>query len=243
MSRITRIIRTTIPLAVLGACAREAELESREASRSEASAQQADRTVAAQSTETSWTFDDDAPGALPAGWTAEQTNPHGEGASWAVEEDPSAASGGGALSLVDPRGASGSTYNLAWTDDALFQDGRIEVKVRAGGGREDQGGGPVWRVQDKDNYYIARWNPLENNVRLYFVRDGSRRELASEDVRAAPAEWHTLAVEHRGERITGYFDGQLVWEVNDDTFTGVGGIGVWTKADAASHFDDLTITP
>jgi hypothetical protein len=189
-----------------------------------------------------WNFDYVATGAVPAGWRIEQTNPRGEGAQWSVAWDPEAPSGGQVLSLTDPRGARGSTYNLAWTDEIEFQDGRIEVKVKAGAGREDQGGGPIWRVQDRDNYYIARWNPLENNVRLYYVRNGDRRQLESADVDVPADEWHTLAIEQRGSRITGYFDGQRVWESTDDAFSQPGGVGVWTKADAATFFDDLAIT-
>jgi hypothetical protein len=242
MSRIMKCLGTAT-VVLTGACAPEAEMETSAASRSEARAMEVSGAVAVQSMETTWTFDGDAPGELPAAWKAEQTNARGEGAVWAVEQDPSAPSGGGVLALVDPNGASGSTFNIAWTDQAPFQDGRIEVKVRAGEGREDKGGGPIWRVQDKDNYYIARWNPLENNARLYFVQNGSRKELASADVRASRDEWHTLAIEHQGERITGSFDGRPLWEVDDDTFPDAGGIGVWTKADAASRFDDLTIAP
>ncbi|MEQ1856400.1 MAG: hypothetical protein ABL963_08015 [Longimicrobiales bacterium] len=192
--------------------------------------------------ETTWTFDDDPPGGLPAAWRVEQTNPRGDAAEWAVLEDAEAASGRRMLALTDARGARGSTYNIAWTDAVQFRDGHVEVKVRAGTGREDQGGGPIWRVRDRDNYYIARWNPLEDNVRLYFVRDGSRRELASADVRASRGEWHSIAIEQRGERITGYFDGQRIWDVTDGTLTSAGGVGVWTKADAATGFDDLALT-
>lgn len=187
----------------------------------------------------SWSFDDIPLGGPPAGWRIEQTNPRGEGAAWAVMQNATAPSGDQVLSLTDPRGARGSTYNLVWTDEVAFQDGRIEVKVRAGAGREDQGGGPIWRVQDKDNYYIARWNPLENNFRLYFVREGSRREIESANVNVPAGEWHTIAIEHRGNRITGYLDGERMWETTDDTFSAPGGIGLWTKADAATSFDDL----
>ncbi len=74
--------------------------------------------------------------------------------------------------VTDTRGAGGSTFNLAWTDGARFQNGTIEVKVKARTGREDQGGGPIWRVQDKDNYYVARWNPLEDNFRVVSSSEG-----------------------------------------------------------------------
>ncbi len=188
-----------------------------------------------------WNFDDVAAGTLPSGWKAEQTNPSGQGAQWSVRQDPRAPSGSQVLALTNPRGASGGTFNLAWTDGVSFQDGRVEVKVKSGTGREDQGGGPVWRVQDKDNYYIARWNPLEDNFRLYYVRDGRRRQLKSATVDLAAEEWHTVAVDHRGNRITAYLNGRRIFETTDSTFSQAGGIGVWTKADAATSFDDVVV--
>ncbi len=188
-----------------------------------------------------WDFDDVAVGTLPSGWKAEQTNPSGQGAQWSVRQDPRAPSGSQVLALTNPRGASGGTFNLAWTDGVSLQDGRVEVKVKSGTGREDQGGGPVWRVQDKDNYYIARWNPLEDNFRLYYVRDGRRRQLKSATVDLPAEAWHTVAVDHRGNRITAYLNGRRMFETTDGTFSQAGGIGVWTKADAASSFDEVVV--
>lgn len=188
-----------------------------------------------------WSFDDTAPGGLPAGWKIEQTNPRGQGAEWSVEQNAMAPSGDQVLALTDTRGASGSTYNLAWTDEVSFQNGRIEAKVKAGTGREDQGGGPIWRVQDRDNYYIARWNPLEDNFRLYYVKDGRRQQLESADVDLSADQWHTITIEHRGNRITASLNGERMFETTDDTFPQAGGVGVWTKADAATMFDDLSV--
>lgn len=189
-----------------------------------------------------WSFDDVPSGGQPTGWRFEQTNPRGEGAAWSVLREATAPSGGQVLALTDPRGARGSTYNVAWTDEDPFQDGRIEVKLEAREGREDQGGGPIWRVQDRDNYYVARWNPLEDNFRLYYVQDGDRRQLESADADLAADQWHTIAIEQRGDRITAFLDGREMFETTDDTFTGAGGIGVWTKADAATSFDDLSVS-
>lgn len=192
--------------------------------------------------EVAWTFDEPAGGEPPAGWRIEQTNPRDDPARWAVTSDSSTDSGNQTLTLADPGDAEGSTYNVAWTDEVAFRDGRLEVRVRAGSGREDQGGGPVWRVQDRDNYYIARWNPLEDNFRLYYVRNGERRQLESANVDLSAEDWHTLAIETRDDRITGYLNGRRMWETTDDTFSRAGGVGVWTKADAATSFDDLRVS-
>lgn len=132
--------------------------------------------------------------------------------------------------------------NLLWTDQVSFENGALEVKVKAGTGEVDQGGGPVWRVSDHDNYYIARWNPLENNFRVYSVKDGRRAQLDSADVSVSASEWHTIRIEHNANRITGFLDGEKLLEVSDSTFPDAGGVGLWTKADAATSFDDLIVT-
>lgn len=193
--------------------------------------------------DTSWDFEDGAIGSVPVGWKTEQTNPRGEGAQWSIQEDPMAPSGIRVLALTDTRGARGSTFNIAWTDLVQSRDGGISVAVKAVTGREDQGGGPIWRVQDKDNYYIARWNPLENNFRLYYVRSGNRTQLQSANADLPADQWHTIRIEHQGDVISAYLNGDKIFETTDDTFAEPGGVGVWTKADAATAFDDLTVTP
>lgn len=74
--------------------------------------------------------------------------------------------------LVDTHGGTGQTYNLIWTSDISLKDGEIEVDVRANSGEEDQGGGPMWRVLDANNYYVVRYNPLGHNFSLYVVELG-----------------------------------------------------------------------
>jgi hypothetical protein len=99
-----------------------------------------------------WNFDDMAVGKLPEGWKADATNPGGPAATWAVEMDPTAPSMPKLLAVTVSKRSSGGTFNLLWTDRVEFQNGEIEVKVKAGTGREDRGGGPVWRLQDRNNY-------------------------------------------------------------------------------------------
>ena len=108
-------------------------------------------------------------------------------------------------------------------------------------GVEDQGGGPIWRVQDKNNYYIARANPLENNFRIYTVKDGKRRTLDSARVKVPSKQWHTIKIVHKGKKIKGYLNGEKLLEYEDNTFPEVGGVGLWTKADAVTEFDDFSV--
>lgn len=158
-----------------------------------------------------------------------------EDAHWNIRE--------GRLALTDPRGHTGQAYNLLWRESPRLADVELEVRVRAVSGVEDQGGGPAWRVMGEDDYYVTRWNPLEDNFRVYSVVEGVRTELASAEVKADPAEWHTLGVRHVGTRITCSFDGRELLSVEDTALAAAGGVGLWTKADACTAFDDLRVGP
>ena len=120
-------------------------------------------------------------------------------------------------------------------------DLEIELKIKSITGRQDQGGGPIWRAKDAKNYYVARWNPLENNLRVYYVRDGRRVQLASADIITDPGEWHEIEIKHVGNIIRAKFDYEKVIEIEDTTFTESGMAGLWTKADAATAFDDFKV--
>ena len=136
---------------------------------------------------------------------------------------------------------SGSCYNLLVLDKVRFENFSVEVRIKAVSGDEDQGGGLVWRYIDKDNYYIARYNPLENNLRLYHIVKGSRKQLQSVDIEIKQGEWFTMAVEMKGNKIICSLNGKRLIETSDDTFKSAGFIGLWTKADAVTFFDDLGI--
>jgi hypothetical protein len=193
--------------------------------------------------DTTFQFDKDEPGKLPEGWKAEGTNQKGPVATWEVAEDKTAPSASNVLSLSKTNHDSGGTFNICWTDKTRFTDGTIEVKFKAVSGKEDQGGGLIWRVKDKDNYMVARMNPLEDNFRVYYVKDGSRHQLESTKATIKPGEWHTMKIEQRGGRVLCSLDGKQMLEATDDHIQGEGGVGLWTKSDAVSSFDDLTVKP
>ena len=117
------------------------------------------------------------------------------------------------------------------------------MKFRANSGKDDQGGGLIWHVKDNNNYMVARMNPLEDNFRLYYVKDGARKQLATATVKVAAGTWHTMRIEQEGDTIRCFLDGVKHLETKDAHIQGDGGVGVWTKADAASSFDDLVVTP
>ena len=131
--------------------------------------------------------------------------------------------------------------NICWNNFVSLDNGVIEVKFKADSGIVDQGGGLIWRVLDNDNYYIARYNPLEQNFRIYHVKDGLRTKIANAWIQLPAGVWHKMKVIHSDDKIEGYLNNQKLLEVTDNTFAGSGGIGLWTKADAVTVFDDLVI--
>jgi hypothetical protein len=185
-------------------------------------------------------FDNFKAGAAPPGWTATQT---GSGsAKWSVEKDDSAPSKPNVL-----KQSGVATFPVCIKDDTSLKDGFVEVKFKPVSGKEDQAGGVIWRAKDSNNYYIARANALEGNVVLYKTVNGKRSSLdivgrkggygVKETV--ASGQWHTLRVEFAGNHFKLIFDGKQLFDVEDTTFTEAGKVGVWTKADSVTLFDDF----
>ena len=121
-----------------------------------------------------------------------------------------------------------------------IEDGFVEVKFRSISGREDQAGGVVWRWKDGDNYYVARANALENNVSLYYTANGKRNTLKYVDAPVPADVWHTLRVEFAGQRIRVALNGKWYIDLEDSRISGSGAVGLWTKADSVTAFDDFS---
>jgi hypothetical protein len=102
------------------------------------------------------------------------------------------------------------------------------------------GGGLIWRAADDRNYYLARANPLEQNIRVYRVEKGVRHLLQNFDQTIDVRQWHTLRVTHQGCRVNIFYDDKQVFDLCDKTFQD-GMIGLWTKSDAVTYFDDLRL--
>lgn len=180
-------------------------------------------------------------GPMIATWRAGNTGGSGPTATWEVRADSHAISAPNVLSLTKENHESEDRFNLYWSDSPRFGDGRIAVAVRADDGFIDQGGGPMWRVQDENNYYVCRINPLEANYRVYVVKDGVRKQLGTARVDIAKGLWHRLEVEHVGDKITCWLDGEKQLEATDASIRSAGGVGLWTKADALTSFDDFLV--
>ncbi|MBI4964477.1 MAG: DUF1080 domain-containing protein [Desulfomonile tiedjei] len=188
--------------------------------------------VAAQNGKMSWNFDTDKIGETAKGFTNERGR-------WEVVADDTAPSKPNVLAQLAR--SSGQTFNLTLVTNTNYKDVDVTVKMRAIAGSTDQGGGIVWRAKDAKNYYVARYNPLEDNYRLYHVVNGQRSELKSAEI-PHPLGWQTLRVTMTGDHIECYYDGKKYLDAKDSTFKEAGKIGLWTKSDAQTHFDDLVVS-
>jgi len=178
-------------------------------------------------------FDNLKTGAPPPGWTATKT---GSGtAKWTIEQDDSAPSKPNVL-----KQSGQATYPVCIKEDTSLKDGFVEVKFKPISGKEDQAGGLIWRAKDSNNYYIARANALENNVTIYHTINRRRTEKKRTNTKVASNAWHTLRVDFQDNHFTVTFDGKKSIEWDDNTFKEAGKVGVWTKADSVTLFDDFT---
>ena len=178
-------------------------------------------------------FDKSPTGSAPAGWTATQT---GTGAAkWTVVPDDTAPSKPNVL-----KQSGQATYPVCLKDDTSIKDGFVEVKFKPISGKEDQAGGVNWRARDANNYYTARANALEDNVTVYHTVNGRRTEKKRANAKVATNQWHTIRVDFQGTHVTVTFDGRKAIEWDDETFKEAGKVGVWTKADSVTLFDDFS---
>ena len=179
------------------------------------------------------TFDNLQTGAPPPGWTATKT---GSGqAKWTIEKDDTAPSKSNVL-----KQSGQATYPICIKDDTSLKDGFVEVKFKPVSGKEDQAGGLIWRAKDSNNYYVARANALEDNVTIYHTINGRRTEKKRARMTVASNQWHTLRVDFQANHFIVMFDGQKALEWQDETFKDPGKVGVWTKADSVTVFDDFS---
>jgi hypothetical protein len=187
-----------------------------------------------------YNFDTDTAGQMPAKFHSARTG-GGAQEKWVVAADPTAPS---KPNVVAQTSTDKTDYRfpLLIADDGSFKDLDVSVKFKAVSGSVDRAGGLVFRLKDANNYYIVRANALEDNYRLYHVIHGRRVQFAGANFKITSGEWHELRVEIVGNRITCYYDGSKKIEATDETFKDAGKVGLWTKADSITYFDDLRVT-
>jgi hypothetical protein len=186
-------------------------------------------------------FESTGIGAAPEGWTATLT---GSGdPKWTVESDRTAPS-----KLTVLRQSGRATYPLILKNDTNIKDGFVEVKFKAIAGSQDRAAGIVWRAKDANNYYVTRANALEDNVVLYKTVNGVRSALDIVDrkggygvtVPVPSNTWHSLRIDFKASRFSVSFNGKQLFDVDDSTFIDAGMVGLWTKADSVTLFDQMT---
>jgi hypothetical protein len=178
-------------------------------------------------------FDDVRNGKLLPDWLGTQ---NGSGAAkWTVENVDDAPSKPKVL-----KQSGVATFPVCIKKGTNIKDGFVEVKFKPVAGKEDQAGGVIWRCKDKDNYYVARANALENNVTIYHTTNGQRVAFESVKQTVKSGNWHSLRVDFERDEFTVTFDGKKVIKATDESFKGPGKVGLWTKADSLTLFDDFS---
>jgi hypothetical protein len=193
-------------------------------------------------------FDDQRAGDPPKGMTCALTG-KGRFGVWRVRPAAGAPSAPNVLAQVDDD-STGYRFPLCVLDGPVAADVDLSVRFRPISGAADQAAGLVWRYQDKDNYYLVRANALEGNVVLYKVEKGKRTDLDpkgaglfayGKKAKVPTGTWSALRVVARGGTFEVSLDGATLFEVEDVTFTAAGQVGVWTKADSVTEFDELKV--
>lgn len=192
-------------------------------------------------------FDHDSIGKPPAGFSFALTG-QGKPGVWVIAKDGSSPGQKNVLAQTDPD-PTGYRFPVAVFDGLTATDVDVSVKFKPISGKKDEAAGIVWRYKDNNNYYIVRANALENNVVLYKVESGKRTDLPLKGEgrtygKKAPVpanQWSELRVTAKGNLFAVYLNGQKLYEVEDSTFTETGKVGLWTKADSVTYFDDLKI--
>lgn len=189
-------------------------------------------------------FERETVGQPPTGFSFGHTRRIGSPGRWLVQEQQ----GGKFLAQLDAD-PTRARFPVAVLNDVTAADVDLSVRFRPVSGQVDQAAGLVWRFQDEDNYYVVRANARENNVVLYKVEGGRRTDLPlrgegrtyGKAAQVPSGRWSTLRVVARGNRFEVYLNGAKLYEVEDSTFTNAGKVGLWTKADSVTDFDDLTV--
>ena len=180
------------------------------------------------------------PGQEPENFSVWRTG-RGEAARWLIVDDATASEGRAVAQVSTDR--TDFRFPLAVYKPFMGKNLEARLRFKAVAGTVDEAGGIAVRLSTPDDYYVARANALEDNVRFYRVVKGRREQLAAVDTKVSAKEWHTLGIRAEGERFTVSFDGKVLFTATDKTFADPGKVALWTKADSVTHFDTIAITP
>lgn len=190
-----------------------------------------------------WNFDQDPPGATPAGFVALGTE-GSESADWHVMTDPDGAGGNQLLTQAIRCAAPGCIHLLvAERVRTTYPD--LTVQIRALDATGDGEAGLALAVRDARNYYTVTLQPSTGRVTARRVTDGVATVLGHTSVKLATRSWHTIRVQRinflhldKG-RLGVYVDGAQVAAVDDAVLPQEGRIGLITIGAIAAQFDGL----
>lgn len=183
-------------------------------------------------------FEDCQKDRLPEGFKSAKSGTGPEG-NWVVMEDETAPSPRKVIAQTSDKELE-YHFPIFIYEGIDLPDGIVKVSFKAVSGKRDRAAGVIFRFQDPENYYVLRANTLEDNLDLYKFQKGKRKKIAWADVKVSSSEWHTLRVVSKGTSIQGYYDDTLLISVEDDTYKS-GKVGLWTKSDSITYFDDLIV--
>ena len=190
-------------------------------------------TLGASGGSSNWNFDAAPANQPPAGFSFSRTG-EGRQGTWTIQKDKQPPSGDYVLAQLDTD-STNYRFPVAVANEPILRDVRVSVRCKPVSGKVDQACGLVLRYRDENNYYVARANALEDNVRFYYVAAGKRRELPNWSGNVASGMWHTLSVEAEADRFEVFWNNQKVIDTRDATFAEPGKVGLWTKADAVTY--------
>lgn len=188
--------------------------------------------LAGPKTTKTWNFDADKPGKPASGFKT-------EAGEWKIVADDTAPSKPQVLAQLAK--SDEQTFNIAMLNEPAAKNVDLQVKFRVAGGKIDQGGGVIWRAKDAKNYYLYRYNPLEQNIRVYKVMDGVRTIIHSVEDIPEVAGWQTMRLVCNDKRLEGHLNGEARFSIINEAIMDAGQVGLWSKADAQTHFDDLQL--
>src|SRR5688500_4334695 len=178
-------------------------------------------------------------GSSPDGFTPALTGQGGP-VQWTIAADPTATAGRAIEQSSTDR--TGYRFPLAIHEATAATNLEVTVRFKAVAGKVDQAAGVALRLRDADNYYVARANALEDNVRFYRVVKGRREQLEGANLKVTANVWHTLGLRAEGDRFTVSYDGKALFTATDRTFVEAGKVALWTKSDSITRFADINIT-
>ena len=123
-----------------------------------------------------------------------------------------------------------------------FRDGEMSMRFQIIDGQLDQCAGILFNLKPNGDYLTVRFNGKEDNLVLWTFNKGKRSfvKRGSEDMPLPLKQWESMRVVIKGTKLEGYLNGKLLLEYTLAEPVS-GKVGVWSKTDSVSYFDEFTV--